>query len=130
MKLSEMDVNHSKRKVDFQQHAEKIAHSRDDWIKKNWFYYENDYRYMQFLIPKGLRVLDLGCGTGRLLSEVNPSIGVGVDLSAEMIRTAKSKYAEFEFLVGDAEDPKFIKNLGGPFDVIILSDTIDRKSVV
>ena len=125
---NEMDPNYSKRKDDFQQHAEKTAHSRDDWIEKNQFYYENDYRYMRFLVPEGLRVLDLGCGTGRLLYEVKPRKGVGVDLSPEMIMTAKSKYAEFEFFVGDAEDPKFIKELNGPFDIIIISDTIGSLS--
>ncbi len=124
----EMDINYSKRKESFHKHAEESAHTRDGWIEKNRFYYENDYRYMRFLIPEGLRVLDLGCGAGRLLSEVNPAKGVGVDLSAEMIKTAKSKYAEFEFLVGDAEDPKFIKDLGGPFDAIIISDTIGSFS--
>ena len=119
-----MGSNYSQRKDSFHKHAEKIAHSRDDWIEKNQFYYVNDYRYMRFLVPEGLRVLDLGCGTGRLLSEVKPLQGLGIDLSAEMIKTAKSKYPEFEFLVGDIEDSKFIKKLGGPFDVIIISDTI------
>ena len=119
-----MTSSSSKRKDNILKHAEKIAHSRDDWIEKNKFYYETDYRYMRFLVPEGLSVLDLGCGTGRLLSEVRPRIGVGIDLSAEMILTAKSKYSELEFHIGDVEDSKFIKSLDGPFDVIIISDTI------
>ncbi len=116
------------RKDGVQKHAEKIAHERDDWIKKNKYYYDNDYRFMQFLVPEGLRVLDVGCGTGRLLSELKPGNGVGVDLSAEMISIAKSKYTEFDFFVGDVEDPKFIKDLGRTFDVIIISDTIGSLS--
>jgi SAM-dependent methyltransferase len=83
---------------------------------------------MRFLIPEGLRILDLGCGTGRLLSELRPAKGVGVDFSANMIEVAKANYPQFEFYTGDCEDPKFMKGLGPPFDVIVISDTIGSLS--
>jgi cyclopropane fatty-acyl-phospholipid synthase-like methyltransferase len=38
---------------------------------------------MQFLVPSGQRVLELGCGEGQLLRSLQPSHGVGVDLSQE-----------------------------------------------
>ena len=80
--------------------------------------------YMKFLVPKGARVLDLGCGTGDLLAELEPSYGVGVDLSPAMIEQAKRLYPDHTFLVGDVEDEAFIRSLEGPFDYIVLSDTI------
>ena len=79
---------------------------------------------MKFLVPPGSRVLELGCGTGDLLARLDPSPGVGADLSAAMIDIARHKYLHLDFRVGDAEDASFIKSLGGPFDYIILSDTI------
>ena len=48
---------------------------------------------MKFIISEGARVLELGCGTGQLLNALNPSYGVGVDLSANMIAVAKKNYS-------------------------------------
>ncbi|MDH4187145.1 MAG: bifunctional class I SAM-dependent methyltransferase/glycosyltransferase family 2 protein [Nitrospira sp.] len=100
------------------------AQERDSWIDKNAFYYEDDYRYMRFLVPEGLRVLELGCGTGQLLAALKPSEGVGIDISGEMVAWARKRHPQFAFIVGDVEDTAVISELGKPFDVIILSDTI------
>ena len=117
MKLTE-------RKKQIERHADILAKSRDRWIKKNNYFYNNDCSYMQFLVGEEARVLDLGCGTGHLLNSLNPSYGVGVDLSANMVSTAQQNYPNLEFIQGDLEDKDFISSLQGPFDFIILSDTI------
>jgi len=114
----------SARKAEIQKQADHVAPQRDAWIERNRFFYEEDYRYMRFLVPPGLRVLELGCGTGRLLTELSPARGVGVDFSARMIEIARQRHAEYEFYQGDVEDPEFIASLEGPFDVIVMSDTI------
>src|SRR6202022_3303381 len=90
----------------------------------NRYYYEEDYRYTKFLIPKGQRVLDLGCGTGRLLAALEPSVGVGVDFSPAMIEEARRRYPHLEFHLGDIEDASTFNEIPGPFDVILLSDTV------
>jgi ubiquinone/menaquinone biosynthesis C-methylase UbiE len=112
------------RKEIIRNHADRVAATRDHWIERNSAYYKNDRRYMRFLVTPQSRVLDLGCGTGELLASLEPSIGVGVDLSPEMVDIARGKYPHLDFRVGDAEDKNFIKSLGDPFDYIILSDTI------
>lgn len=101
-----------------------MAPDRDRWIEANAFYHEEDYRHTRFLVPAGQRVLDLGCGTGRLLASLEPSRGVGVDLSPAMIEEARRRYPGLEFHVGDVEDPAVLDRLGGPFDAIVLSDTV------
>lgn len=101
-----------------------LAPSRVEWLQKNAFYYEDDHRYMRFLVPEGGRVLELGCGTGHLLASLQPSVGVGVDVSPAMVQEARRHYPELTFHVGDMEDPDFLKQLDGPFDAIILSDAI------
>jgi len=114
----------SPRKTRIREMADRLAPERDRWIARNAFYYEQDEAYLRFLVPDGLRVLDLGCGTGRLLAALKPSRGVGVDLSPAMVELARRAHPEQEFVVGDAEDSAFIDSLEGPFDVIVLSDTI------
>lgn len=81
---------------------------------------------MKFLIPKGLRILDLGCGTGDLLSALEPEFGVGVDFSPLMIENAQKKYPHYQFILGDVENPEIISQLPGPFDIVIMSDTIGQ----
>lgn len=112
------------RKAAMRDLADRLAPERDRWIARNRSFYEEDYRYMRFLIPEGSRVLDLGCGTGRLLAELKPSRGVGVDFSGGMIDEARKKYPHLDFHVGDIEDPETVQGIRGPFDYIVLSDTI------
>ncbi|MFM9938835.1 MAG: lysylphosphatidylglycerol synthase domain-containing protein [Hyphomicrobiaceae bacterium] len=114
----------STRKRAILEHAEANAATRDDWIARNTGYFGDDRRFMRYLIPEGSRVLALGCGTGDLLAKLNPSRGVGIDLSPQMIAIAQRNYPNLEFLVGDAENPDLIAGIEGPFDYIVLADTI------
>jgi SAM-dependent methyltransferase len=105
-------------------HANRIATERQHWIARNRAFYRDDRNYMKFLIPKGVRVLDLGCGNGDLLAELEPSYGLGIDISPAMIDRAKRLYPNLSFVVGDIEDETIIDGIDGPFDYIVLSDTI------
>ena len=89
------------RKTTIRAASDRIASQRDGWIARNFFYYQQDSEYMRFLTPPGLRVLDLGCGTGDLLANLKPSKGVGVDFSEHMINIARGKYPELDFSAGD-----------------------------
>ena len=100
----------SNRKLNIKKHADGIAESRDKWINKNSYYYNNDISYMKFLVGENKRILDLGCGTGKLLSALNPSYGVGVDISSNMISIAQKNYPKHEFIIGDIEDKELIDN--------------------
>lgn len=103
---------------------ESLAPERDQWIARNRFFHDHDQRYMKFLIPEGLRVLELGCGTGRLLDSLKPSQGVGIDLSPKMIEIATRNFPDLDFHAGNIEHADTIRAIKGPFDVIVLSDTI------
>ena len=101
-----------------------LAESRHNWIEKNKYYYNEDWTYMSFLIPAGKTIIELGCGTGELLSYLRPSWGVGIDLSPKTIEQAKRKYPYLDFKLGDVEDEDIIENVGAQFDAIVMSDTV------
>ncbi|MEZ4524421.1 MAG: glycosyltransferase [Desulfobacterales bacterium] len=85
------------------------------------FYHQLLARYYQFLIPPGLKILELGSGHGDLLAALKPSAGVGLDFSKNMIRTAAKKHPELLFIQADAHEIP----LKEKFDVIILSDLVN-----
>lgn len=114
----------SPRKLALVAHADAIAADRNAWIGKNSAYYRDDWRYMKFIVPKGARVLDLGCGTGRLLAQLEPSYGVGVDMSARMVEVARNSYPHLTFVCGDVESGELLEGIEGKFDFVILSDTV------
>ena len=101
-----------------------LAAQRDRWMRRNAYFYEEDYRYMRFLVPEGLRVLELGSGTGDLLAALRPAHGIGMDVSQRMVDQARQKFPALEFRVGDAEDEQALGQIEGSFDVIVLSDLI------
>ncbi|MEE8172069.1 MAG: glycosyltransferase [Alphaproteobacteria bacterium] len=111
------------------EYYDRVAPNRDTWISRNAYFHDEDHRFTRFLVPPGLKILDLGCGTGHMLANLKPSEGVGVDISPKMIDAARRNYPadrhpNLSFEDGDIENPETLNALEGPFDVIILSDTI------
>ncbi len=65
-------------------------------------------------------MLEVGCGRGDLLASLEPSRGVGVDISKGMVGAARERHPGLEFVhsTGEALD------LGERFDYIVLSDLV------
>ncbi len=114
----------SLRKRAIRDHADRYAPERQGWISRNRFFHDQDLAYLRFLIPAGKRVLELGCATGDLLAALEPSRGVGVDLSQVCIDEARARFPGLEFHTGDIEAPATLDAIEGPFDFILLADTI------
>ena len=87
----------SQRKRDLLDHFEKNGDELDRWREFNAAYHADDRKFMQFLIPPGKRVLELGCGRGDLLAALKPSYGVGIDFSAETIAKANARHPDLYF---------------------------------
>jgi SAM-dependent methyltransferase len=112
------------RKREFLEYADSDLGEQDGG---NWFnasYRKDDRKFMQFLVPSGKRILELGCGRGELLAALQPSYGVGVDFGARTIANARELHPDLHFVLGDVEDPATLAAVEGPFDYIVIADTI------
>ena len=72
-------------------------------------------------IRGGIDVLDVACGTGVLFADYlkrKVASVTGIDLSAEMVRLARSKFPEVQVICGDAEEKDFAQK----YDVIMIFD--------
>jgi SAM-dependent methyltransferase len=90
------------------------------WRKRNRTYHSLIQRIFRMAVPPGRSVLEIGSGNGDLLASVEPSVGVGVDLSPRMVELARSRHPGIDFQVADGESI----DLGRPFDYIVLSDLV------
>ena len=118
--------------------AEKVAdyRSRADAIPHRL---EGEAVLVELLPEQVERVLDLGCGDGRLLGivrEARPeALGVGLDFSPPMLEAARERFAEdgaVQFLSHDLAQP--LPELGS-FDLVVSSFAIhhlehERKRVL
>ena len=110
----------SERKQKVKESIDHIASKRKRYLKQNFYYYKDLKRFFRFNISENSSVLEIGCGTGDILASVKPKRGVGIDLSEEMLKIAKQKYPEYDFVQMDAEN----MTLNEKFDYVIISDTL------
>jgi SAM-dependent methyltransferase len=99
---------------------DRLALERASWQRRASYYYNDQRRYLRFLVPEGLRILEIGCGLGDQLAALKPRRGLGIDLSEAMVKEASKRHPELEFLVGDGE----ALALDEIFDVILLGDLV------
>ncbi len=71
----------------------------DDFDKKR-DYLPPDFAILQDYVDKGDKILDLGCGNGRLKEVIGDRADYhGTDISGSLIRIAKKKYPDANFFV-------------------------------
>jgi SAM-dependent methyltransferase len=108
------------RKQALRDHFDAYAVWRMEWEQKARAYYDDQARYFRFLVPEGMRVLEIGSGLGNLLAALRPVRGVGIELSPEMAKQAARRHPALEFRVDDVETLEIAET----FDVIILADVV------
>lgn len=113
------DAGPRKVKRQLAQHFDHLATGQRRW-KRNRYYHAEIAQFVRFVVPSGVRVLEVGSGTGDLLAAVRPRHGLGLDLSAGMVERAAAAHPDLQFTVGDAEDLQ----VDGVFDYVIASDLI------
>lgn len=92
--------------------------SADLYDAKHSFVWEKGRDLLQWLVPeRGERILDLGCGTGQLTSEIALSGAevLGIDRSPDMIAEARRKFPTLRFEVADARHLSFTNEFDAVF---------------
>ncbi len=112
------------RSVQVAKHFDRFAAERPQWRQKAHYYHQEILRFCQFVIPVGARILEIGCGTGALLHDLQPSYGLGIDISTESIKLAQQSYPHLNFMAIDVEELA----LDETFDYILLAGTIGYVS--
>src|SRR3989344_972114 len=107
-------------------HFQSIAKDYDSWKIKSWYYHLQLKKLYREHIPRSSNVLEIGCGTGDILSSVAPQKGLGIDVSREMVKRAKLKYPNLTFL----NQSVYSADLPRKFDYIILCDVIEHLTDV
>lgn len=102
-------------------HWDGLARHMDHWHGWGGTYHRRLGQVYRFLVPRGGRVLEIGCARGDLLAAIEPSVGVGIDFSEEMIKRARVRHPHLRFVLADAHEFE----LNETYDVVILSDLIN-----
>lgn len=98
-----------------------LGAQREKWIQRNRYYYQLLVDSLQHNIPPNKSILELGCGTGYLLHQLQPSRGVGIDVSAALIQYGQQQYPHLDLRTGNAKQPELKQET---FDYILISDAI------
>jgi glycosyltransferase involved in cell wall biosynthesis/ubiquinone/menaquinone biosynthesis C-methylase UbiE len=99
---------------------DEFAASERKWRRRNRTYHRLIEAVYRFIVPAGETVLEIGSGSGDLLAALEPDVGVGCDVSAEMVELASRRHPELVFLHSSGER----LDAGLRFDYIILSDLV------
>jgi SAM-dependent methyltransferase len=112
----------------YEDHHASVTRARE----RRRYFYGRLAQVVAARVPPGQRVLEIGCGGGELLAALNPSHGVGVDLSAQAVAAARARCVgrNLHFFEGDGADPALLAGLGGPFDAIVLVNVVTQLADV
>src|SRR6266513_5273656 len=113
-------------------HLARIAVRRECWIDRNRYYYELLNRLLRFLVEPQKRVLSVRCGTGNLLTVVQPAEGKGIDICPEIVEIAQQRNPSLEFAVAFPDKEEFGTAFKSEekFDYILFNDIGDTVDVL
>lgn len=107
------------------EYFDQIARDYDYWKQKNWYYNANLRNLVKSLIPKGSTVLEIGCGTGDVLVHSEPSRGLGIDISNNIIAIAKAKHGTKKNLHFEMLDLFTVREILN-YQFIIMADVLEH----
>ena len=115
----------SQRKRDLLDHFEANRDELDRWREFNAAYHEDDRKFMQFLIPPGQAGAGIGLRPRRSARRAEAVLWRRRRFRRrDRSPRANARHPELYFVLGDVEDPATLSGIEGPFDYIVIADTI------
>jgi len=102
-------------------HWDKVAEKLRHWRGLGNYYNKRISDVYRFNIPENRSVLEVGTGSGKLLSTLKPKRGLGIDISDGMVQLARERHPKLEFKQMDAVNFQ----INEQFDFVVMSDTIN-----
>ncbi len=96
------------------------ATGRIAYRRKQLYYWESITHYVDYYLREDDRVLEIGCGTGEMLSKIKGVYKMGIDFSPLMVEEARKQFPDLHFECMDAE----ALTINRSFDVVILSNVV------
>jgi hypothetical protein len=112
----------ARRVREVREHYDGICERRPGYIARNAYYYNQLFRVLRFIIPPAKRVLQTGCLTPDFLNAVEPSFGVGIDLSLRQTELARQRFPHLTFM---SHENYQVADLG-TFDYVVITDLNDQ----
>lgn len=96
---------------------------RNPWMEEEHWkkLEENTFNICSKYVKSGDKILDVGCGTGRLLSYFDDVKKYGIDISIDMAKMSKEK--GIEACMGNVENLPYLDEF---FDMVICTDVLEH----
>lgn len=112
-------------KQKIREHYDRVANRRAPFRVRNRYYYQELIKYLKFIVPSGKSVLEIGCADGYLLEHLEPSRGIGIDISPAMVEAARARadrrhLDHLEFHQADIEACRCTEQV----DFVLMSDVL------
>lgn len=114
-----MDIYKTKNQ-ELKDYFNNVANTRVKYRQTKHYYWDSITEYCNFFVQPDSSVLEIGCGTGELITQINGNFKTGIDFSETMIDEAIRQFPAIEFFCMSAEEIKLEKK----YDVIILSNLV------
>lgn len=118
-----------KKKIEISEIIENTSVERESWVSYHKYYYNYISNILSFFVEPEKRVLFMKSDTGDLLKAVEPSFGLGLDYSDNIVGIAKSKYPEFQFRKTDFENIHVTEKFDYILVVNLIEDIVDIYKV-
>ena len=104
----------------------RVAESRRGWMDRQGYFYQLMRSALAFFVEPGEKVLSVRCQNGWMLDAVQPSEGVGLEITEQMTEVARHDHPRFRYETGFPDTHQ----VEGKFDTIIVADpgeTVDLQ---
>lgn len=105
------------------EYFDSIGKEHSLWRSQMAYYVQHTREFLQKVIPADKKILLIGCLSPEILESLNPSVGVGLDVSERLIRRAKDRNTQRNISYVCSLPENYSTHL--KFDYVVLLNHVD-----